>query len=168
MCVYNVYWVRIAVVKGVGPRTGGGGRGGDPELKMADNAIDAAIESAESLINSFLVRDRRISVQQVDSGVETPHRNRLDSKEGQDPEASLFSPQEVDQSLVTEGVASFWSSALSASSQAAFPELFDIVSPKESLHALGLLITYTLCVCTCIHMQLAECHLKAISLRLWI
>ena len=124
---------------------------------MADSAadpIDAAIESAESLINSFLGRDRRISVQQVDCGVEMPHRTRLeDVCSKQDPEASLFSPQEIDQSLVTEGVASFWPTTLSASSQAAFPEFFGIFSPKESLHALGLWIVLVFYNNVCAHVM---------------
>lgn len=99
-----------------------------PSLKLAGSVdpIDAAIESAESLIASLLVRERSSSLQQADGGLPN----------GQDPEGSLFSPI-VDQSLVTEGSASLWPTTLTASSQATVPEHYSFISPKESLHALG-------------------------------
>lgn len=108
------------------------------------DSIDAAIESAESLISSLLVRERSFS--QGDSWVElrngTYQPKDVDSGSecvSQDPEASLFSPL-VNQSLVTEGTASLWPTTVSASSQAAVPEYFGLISPKESLHALGLFL----------------------------
>lgn len=109
--------------------------------------INAAIESAESLIASLLVRERSFS--QGDGGVELRNgtyqpkdEEMLDSGPecvSQDPEASLFSSL-VNQSLITEGTASLWPTSISASSQAAIPEYFGLISPKESLHALGLFL----------------------------
>ncbi len=90
--------------------------------------IDAAIESAESLIASLLTKDRAVSV--IDGGDE----DQLHP----DPEQSLFSPSSGQQSsLVTEGSAPLYPTPLTATSQATVPEYFDLVSPKESLHALG-------------------------------
>lgn len=117
--------------------------------KLKVDSIDAAIESAESLIASLLVRER--SVSQSESGIVMPNGScqpegdeMLDSDSernqrcaSQDPEASLFSPVIVDQSLVTEGTASLWPTTVTASSQATLPEYFGLISPKESLHALG-------------------------------
>lgn len=108
--------------------------------------IDAAIQSAESLIASLLVRERSVQLE-ADSGVVLPNGSYRSNEEmldsgsephptHQDPEASLFSPL-VDQSLVTEGTASLWHTTLTASSQVTVPDYFSLMSPKESLHALG-------------------------------
>ena len=122
----------------------------DLRCKMATvDSIDAAIESAESLIASLLVRERSVSLSEggvvVPNGSCQPGDDMLDSASEhqkqcatQDPEASLFSPVIVDQSLVTEGTASLWPTTVTASSQATLPEYFGLISPKESLHALGL------------------------------
>lgn len=105
---------------------------------MADS-IDAAIESAESLIASLLTRER--STHQSEN--EELLNGHLEGNEAevlgsatQDPEQSLFSPR-VDQSLVAAGVASFWPTSCTASSQAVYPVLDGYPSPRESLHALG-------------------------------
>jgi hypothetical protein len=111
-------------------------------MAMPMDPIDAAIESAESLIASLLVRERSFS--QGEGGLVLPNGSchqsgdeMLDSEcVSQDPEASLFSPL-VDQSLATEGTASLWPNTVTASSQAVVPKYFGLISPKESLHALG-------------------------------
>ncbi len=111
--------------------------------------IDAAIESAESLIASLLVKDHSSTslVDGADGGEKLQINGEGDEKQSpleskfifQNPEQSLFSPLS-DQSLVSEGVASQWLTTLTASSQATYPELDGVVSPKESLHAIGELI----------------------------
>lgn len=116
---------------------------------MADSKdpIDAAIESAESLIASFLVREK--AGHQADGAAEETDTltgnevsqesdRKKDTGYVQDPEQSLFIPP--DQSLVTEGIAYLWPNHRTASSQATFPELGNL-SPRQSLDALGWFIT---------------------------
>lgn len=108
-------------------------------MEDSRDPIDAAIESAESLIASFLVREKsgRLAEEETDK---PPGRHDLvhepNGLHAQDPELSLFLPPS-DLSLVTEGAASLWPSNRTASSQAILPELEGNLSPKESLHALG-------------------------------
>ena len=104
--------------------------------------VETALESAESLITSLLTRDRTLQVD-VDGGEAGPNTigdsEVLKLQSAQDPEESLFSPSlAVNQSLVSEGSAPFFPNTLTATSQANIPEYFDLVSPKESLHALGM------------------------------
>ena len=114
---------------------------------MADSRdpIDIAIQSAESLIASFLVREKSGPVEDSPDSADKLDGNDLaqesDGKKPgyvQDPEMSLFLPS-PDQSLRTEGEAFLWLNNKTASSQATFPELGDL-SPRQSLHALGWLL----------------------------
>ena len=107
-------------------------------MSAVTDPIDAAIESAESLISSLLSRDH--GVVQVDGGASesssTEFTDDLLRSKFQDPEQSLFSPS-LDHSLITEGSAPHFPALLTATSQATVPENLFLVSPKESLHALG-------------------------------
>ena len=117
---------------------------------MADgkDPIDAAIESAESLIASFILREKS---ERLPEGVEEPdkptgndlsHESYWKEKNTgcvNDPEQSLFLLS--DQSLMTEGAASLWPNYRTASSQAIFSELGNL-SPRQSLHAIGWLASW--------------------------
>lgn len=98
-------------------------------FKLAEcaDSIDAAIESAESLIAGFLARER---AREVNPGDAPSQDVDLDTPT-QDPEQSL-----VSQSLVTVGTASIHPTAPSAASQVALPPEY-LLSPTDSLQALG-------------------------------
>lgn len=94
------------------------------------------------MIASLLTRERLPSLHQVDTGEGPTGSGGKEMPESTPDYATQdYATQDPEQSLMALGSASLRPTGLSAASQVTvLPEIYGLLSPKESLHALGMSI----------------------------